>query len=328
MEIEDQIWGKFDIKEKVLTEIIAHPEFKRLDKISQFGLPYEYYPLPQLAKTENFTRYEHSIGVMLFLKRLEANLEEQVSGLIHDVSHTSFSHLVDWITGNQKNEDLQDNRHSTYLASSGLKKILEKHGFDINELSSYAKYTLLERPSPELCADRVDYAMREFKDWANPEIVESCVEGLINHNGRIAFSSEKDARDFAYSYMKLQREHWGGAEWMLRWQIFADALKYSLDKKIISFEDFSSDDAQVLEKLEKSGDGWVLQTLYMLRNPLRFEINNRVYDYKLKKKFRHIDPSYLENGNLRNLSETDSEYRSFLDREREHNSQGFSIKLL
>ena len=41
--------------------------------------------------------FEHSLGVYLLLRRLGADRREQVAGLLHDISHTAFSHAVDFL---------------------------------------------------------------------------------------------------------------------------------------------------------------------------------------------------------------------------------------
>ena len=43
------------------------------------------------------TRFEHSLGVFALLRRLRAPRREQVAGLLHDISHTAFSHAVDFV---------------------------------------------------------------------------------------------------------------------------------------------------------------------------------------------------------------------------------------
>ena len=322
MILKDRVWGEFKVDESPLIDIIKNPEFKRLDKISQFGLPFKYYPLPQ------FTRHEHSIGVMLLLRKLGAGLEEQTAGLLHDTSHTAFSHLVDWVIGDRKREDFQDNRHIDYLKNSSFREIIENHGFNIDDIASLSKYSLLEMPIPNLCADRVDYAMREFQDWANPSIVGFCSAGLENYNGKIVFSRHEDARNFAYSYMKLQREHWDGAEWMLRWQIFSEALKESINKGIIKREDFLLNDEEVLEKIENCEDRSILAKLKKLRGGLNYSLNCDECDYILRKKFRHIDPCYLENGSIKRLSIEEPEYKRHLLEEKRSNNAGWRIKCL
>ncbi len=50
------------------------------------------------------TRYEHSLGVYLLLRRLGAGPREQVAGLLHDVSHTAFSHAVDFVFSSEEQD--------------------------------------------------------------------------------------------------------------------------------------------------------------------------------------------------------------------------------
>ncbi len=323
MKVKDRIWGEFDVQEKVLQELFTSPQILRLKKIAQFGLPYEYYPLP------GFNRYEHSVGVMLLIRKLNGSLEEQIAGLTHDVSHTAFSHLVDWVIGDRKDESFQDNRHLEVMLQDGIASLLRRYGFSPESLADYEKYKLLEQPAPALCADRVDYAIREFKDWANPSIVNLCVNEVRAENGRIVFASHDSALEFARSYMKLQREHWGGAEWMLRWQLFSEVLKHGLKKKIVNLEDFTGEDSQVLDKLQASGDERVINELNSLRGALSYRIIKfgERSDYLLHKKFRFIDPKYIENDEIKLLSESDSSYRELLEHEQENNKRGIAIVL-
>ena len=49
------------------------------------------------VKLPAFSRYEHSVGVYALLKKAGALKKEQVAGLLHDASHTVFSHVGDYI---------------------------------------------------------------------------------------------------------------------------------------------------------------------------------------------------------------------------------------
>ncbi len=89
MIINDAIYGKYKINEPVLVELIKSRPMQRLKKIAQLGIPDRFYHI------RGFSRFEHSLGVMLLLRKLNASLEEQAAGLLHDVSHTAFSHVVD-----------------------------------------------------------------------------------------------------------------------------------------------------------------------------------------------------------------------------------------
>ncbi len=102
IKIKDPLYGKFEITEPILIELINSKPIQRLKKIWQHGLPQKYY----YRKT--FTRYDHSIGVMLLLRKLNASLEEQIAGLLNDASHAAFSHVVDFLYKN-KEEEYGDN---------------------------------------------------------------------------------------------------------------------------------------------------------------------------------------------------------------------------
>lgn len=83
------IYGVYKI-EQVLEDLINSKPVQRLRGGHQGGASYLVNP------KWNVTRYEHSVGVMLLIRKLGGSLEEQIAGLLHDVSHTAFSHVVDF----------------------------------------------------------------------------------------------------------------------------------------------------------------------------------------------------------------------------------------
>ena len=109
MEIKDRVYGVQKIEENVILDLINSNSLKRLKDISQLGMPDTYLSFP------GFSRYEHSLGTMILLKKLGATLEEQVAGLLHDISHTPFSHVIDWVVGDPTKEDYQDKIFQEFL---------------------------------------------------------------------------------------------------------------------------------------------------------------------------------------------------------------------
>lgn len=323
MLINDRIYGSIEVKEPVLIDLIDSKAVQRLKKIGQFGVPQEYYPF------KDYSRYEHCIGVMLLLKRLDASLEEQVAGLLHDASHTAFSHTVDWVLGDREKEDYQDKNHFDILNRSDVPESLSRHGFSLPRIANTKNYGLLERKAPDLCADRVDYSLREFASWANPSIVDKCLESMIVYDGRMVFNSRECAKEFGLGYSKCQTEHWGSPDTTMRWELLSRALRMALDNKIISEYDFQKDDEYMMKRLRDSNNqdiNSILAILSLKKLPLEFVTNNP--QFSLKKKFRFVDPSYLENGNLYRLSESDSGYKKLLEETRKDNESGVKVNLL
>tara|TARA_Y100000310_G_scaffold345531_1_gene466079 strand:+ start:13664 stop:14632 length:969 start_codon:yes stop_codon:yes gene_type:complete len=316
MEIDDRIYGSFKIDEGGIIDLIYSQELQRLKGISQQGLPQQFY------HNDCFNRYEHSVGVMLLLRKLGASVEEQVAGLLHDVSHTAFSHLIDWVVGDPKTESFQDDNHRKYILSTDLPVILKKFGHSVEDMCNYKKFTLLEQDAPLLCADRVDYTLREL----DSDKAKWYVDNLVVHYGRMMFGSKKPAREFAQDYLKLQTEHWAAPESSLRYELFSGLLKDALKGGILCFEDFYQTDQFVVDKLESSANGQTQYVLDLLRKPLEYIFDPNP-QFTLQKKFRFVDPEYLYRGRVFQISSRDREFKKLVDKERKKNKEGLSLRL-
>ena len=117
MEISDVIYGHHHI-DGVLEELIKSAPVQRLKGIYQGGASF------LVNQKWNVTRYEHCIGVMLLIKKLGGTIEEQIAGLLHDVSHTAFSHVVDVVFENQA-EDYHENIFQQVIVHSEIPDILK-----------------------------------------------------------------------------------------------------------------------------------------------------------------------------------------------------------
>lgn len=316
MTINDKIYGKVNIEEPVLLELLKSPSILRLKKISQYGVPDKYY------HHKNYSRYEHSVGVMILLRKLGAILEEQVAGILHDVSVLAFSHVTDWVfsKGRDGAEDYHDTIHEMFIKKTEIPKILEKFNFALERILNEESFSLLERKIPDLCADRIDYALRELK----PATVRSCVKGLVNYNGEIVFTNQKTAMDFATNFLELQTKHWGGYQAMMRYYLFSKALKTALAKKVLSERDFYKDEPFVLSKLEKGQDKTIKDMLKTLRDKGLKSVKNNS-GKKIVKKFRYVDPKVISNGQLVRLSKIIPKFQIILNRHRQINQRGLIV---
>lgn len=320
MIIKDNIYGKTEIKEPVLRELLVSRPLLRLKDISQYGVPDKYYHL------KGYSRYEHSIGVMFLLKKLGASIEEQVAGLLHDVSQTAFSHVADWVFDEGKNgkEDFHHNLQERFVRQTPIGKILEKHDFSIERILNENNFSLLERKSPDLCADRVDYGLREFKYWCNSGVVENCVNDLINFNGEIVFRDQKSAFDFATNFLELQTKHWGGYEAVTRYYLFSYLLKLAMQKKIISQKYFLESETPIIRKIEDSKDEKIQQILTILKQK-KLPKNGYLSGEKIIKKFRYVDPKVVIDGETARFAEINKNFCEILKHHKEINERGLFI---
>lgn len=320
MKILDRVYEEQEITEPVLLELIETPELDRLKRISQFGMPSYLYNFP------TFSRYEHSVGVMLLLKQLGANLEEQVAGLLHDVSHSAFSHLIDWVYGTEIKENHQDEVHHNFFMKSSLPSILLKSELDPERIVNHDLFSLLEQPAPLLCADRIDYTLREMAIYRSQNDVPFVRNSLFS-NRRVMFNNREAAEIFARNYMDCQVEHWGAIEFKTRWRLLSDALKSVMHDGIISYDDLFTDDFAVLEKLERSENPIAKENLELLKR--KFDIaEDPEGPIELKKKFRYIDPEFLEDGRVYRVTEVNSGYKKRLEYEMERGRKVQRVRII
>ncbi len=322
--IVDRIYGTFEIADSVLLELINSAPVQRLKGVSQHG-----YPAETKTPFPHYARYEHSVGVMLLLRMLGASLDEQIAGLLHDVSHTAFSHIIDWLFGDPSKEDYQDSTLKACIQDSGLDKIITKYGFDaeaISEMEHSGKFALLEREAPDLCADRLDYALRDSYCFLGAD-VNGCLRDIAVHNGEIIFKSRASAKTFGNWYMKCQKEFWASDEAKLRYHLIAEALRLAISKHMLDKGDLYQDEGAIIALLRKSKDAEVLEKLEVGLGELRFVVSDKG-PIELKRKLRYVDPKFLSKGKLTKLSEVDAEYKVLIEEEKKRSIKPVRVELV
>ncbi|MFT4325998.1 MAG: HD domain-containing protein [Candidatus Woesearchaeota archaeon] len=206
MKLIDSVYGEFEIENPLLEELISCQTVQRLKGISQQGLPECLY------HKKTYSRYEHSVGVLILLTKLGADNNEQIAGLLHDISHTAFSHLIDWVLGDPSKEDHQDSMFAHILKQSEIPTILNTYGIHADQFYDLEQYSLLEQDAPHLCADRIDYTLREMALLKHHTDIAIILNDLTTHEGIICFKTIKGAEIFAKHYAYFQKHHWAGIE--------------------------------------------------------------------------------------------------------------------
>ncbi len=288
--IKDPVYGSFKITESVLIALLKSKAILRLKEIRQQGLPKEWH------YGIEFSRYEHSVGVLLLLEKLNAPLKEKIAGLLHDASHMAFSHLYDYLLENQE-EAHGDNIFYDFLKKDKeIIKIFKKHKISVKEITDFENYPLLERDAPDLCADRLDYTFREFHYFKRDKnTLETMVNDLIVVENEIIFKTKKSALTFFKAYDYFASTHWGGRVHMYRYNLFIDLLKKAIDKKIISLDDFYKTDDYIIKKIKKFKDPLVSFTINKLKNK-NLKVPKDYSAFSGKKRF--VNPKYFSKGKI------------------------------
>src|SRR4029079_19693461 len=114
------------IDDPKILALIATPTFQRLKGIKQSG------PSAFALPFKTITRFEHCLGTHLLLKRLGADLREQVAGLLHDISYTAFSHAVDLVVSSEE-QDHHESLKPEFLERPDIAAALAPLGFTPEE---------------------------------------------------------------------------------------------------------------------------------------------------------------------------------------------------
>lgn len=298
MRIEDKIYGEFEV-EGVLEELINTKVVQRLKNIHQGGASYLVNP------NWNVTRYDHSVGTMIFIKIIGGSLEEQIAGLLHDISHTAFSHVVDFAL-NKSNEDYHEEIFEIIVETSDIPKILTKYGYDYKDiLYNETKWTLLERSAPALCADRIDYTLRDMYSYGYISLVaiKNFLDSLEVKDGEIVINSINAAEWFVNTYYKEVIGFFLNPLNIYAYNRLSNALKVALDNEIITLEDLLQDDNYVLTILKNSKNEEVRSLIQSLNYNVDVVENKEEYDIHQVNKLRLIDPTVIIDGVLSKASE-------------------------
>ncbi len=163
--LNDPIYGFITIPNALIFDLIEHPYFQRLRRISQMGLSYLVYP------GAHHTRFHHAIGCMHLMQNAVRVLrfkgvsiseaEEEalyIAILLHDIGHGPFSHAME--------HSIVD--HVSHEAISLL--FMEKMNTEFNGSltlaiqifkGEYGRGFLHQLISGQLDMDRLDYLKRD-----------------------------------------------------------------------------------------------------------------------------------------------------------------------
>jgi uncharacterized protein len=292
----DRVYGDVAIDDPGLLSLIACPTFERLKGIRQAGPSAFAFPF------KTVTRYEHSLGVCILLGRLGAGLRERVAGLLHDISHTAFSHAIDFLYTSDE-QDHHEGLKPQFLERPDVISALAGMGFEPRQFFDDSIYPLLERSLPWLCADRLDYFFRDSLacDVSTPQVISRFLASLTVIDGTIAFTDRAVAREAAALFDVMNRDWWASPTEAYIYNEFADALREGFRLKAIDHDDLLLDDAPVLARLKAAGSPLIdekLDHVLHFRPGLLHGFRPRIFP-----KTRWLDPPVCVGNSFRRLSE-------------------------
>jgi len=161
----DPIYGFITIPNALIYDLIQHPYFQRLRRISQMGLSYLVYP------GANHTRFHHALGCMhlmqkavdvLRFKGVSISSDEEnalyIAILLHDIGHGPFSHAME--------KSIVDDVHHEEISLLFMRQLNVEFKGQLSLAikvfeGDYHRKFMLQLISSQLDMDRMDYLKRD-----------------------------------------------------------------------------------------------------------------------------------------------------------------------
>lgn len=302
----------------LFAELLNSKALLRLKKIDQSG-PVTYFDL-----APKYTRYDHSLGVLGLIIKAKRSIKEQVAALLHDVSHTAFSHLGDLVFADliKNNEgcdkSYQDSIHLEFLKNSDIYSIIKKYGFSIEDLNPHlTSYTALERELPHMCADRIEYVLHTglLLNYISKEELKHIVNNLRFENELWFFTDLKYAKQFANLVLLINNDFWNTEHNNSIYYYFHEMIKYAISIGLLNVNDVKyGTDCDILTKLNIADNQKIQNYMKLCRNIKNtISIENDNEKIQIKNKFRGIDPLVCVNYNQNQfyqLSQIDHNFKT------------------
>jgi len=301
MQIHDSVYGSVEITEPVVLDLINTVAMQRLHGVLQHGVS------ALIGVTSATTRFEHSLGVMLLVRRLGASLDEQIAALLHDISHTAFSHVIDYVFDGHNDQNFHDQHKVEYVAGTDIPAVLDVYGLRWLDYMEEDSFPLLEQPSPHLCADRLDYFLRDIRDLglADDSDLDFALQHLIVENNRIVVDSIESARWLGYTFIAADKASWANFREVGLYELTARAIRRGLAIGVLTDADLWGTDQPAWEKLQRSRDTKLQHDLQRVKASTRFVWDEQSPEFRVSTKLRSIDPDVYINGGVQPLSALD-----------------------
>jgi HD superfamily phosphohydrolase len=185
----DPIYGFITIPNTLIYDLIQHPYFQRLRRISQMGMSYLVYP------GAHHTRFHHALGCMHIMQKAVQTMqfkgvsiseEEEnalyIAILLHDIGHGPYSHAME----HSIVEEVHHEELSLLFMEQLNKEFDGKLGLSIQVFKGeYHRKFMLQLISSQLDMDRMDYLKRD-------SFYSGVAEGNINSERLIQMMNVQD----------------------------------------------------------------------------------------------------------------------------------------
>ena len=275
--INDPVYGFIHIPNAFIFDLIEHPFFQRLWRISQMGLSHLVYP------GAKHTRFHHALGCMYLMqkavqtlrhKRITISAQEEealyIAILLHDIGHGPFSHAME----HSLVEGISHEEISLAFMQELNRIFPEKLSIAIEIFQKkYPKAFMNQLVSSQLDMDRLDYLKRD-------SFYTGVGEGNINSERIIAMLTVKDDTLIVEEKGIYSIEEFLVARRLMYWQVYLHKTSIGAEFLLI----------KVLERVkELYKEGKHLPMTPALEFFVQNHITKELFDSKALQLFAQLD---------------------------------------
>lgn len=273
----DPIYGFITIPNTLIYDLIQHPYFQRLRRITQMGLSYLVYP------GANHTRFHHALGAMHIMQKAVEVLRSKdvsiskdeenalyIAILLHDIGHGPFSHAMEHSIVEEVNHE--------EISLLFMNKLNEEFNGQLSLAikvfkGEYHRKFMLQLISSQLDMDRMDYLKRDsfYSGVAEGNINSDRLIQMLNVMDDVLVMEEKGIYSIEKFLMARRLMYWQAylhktslvaeltltktlqrAKELLHKGIAIECsrpLKYFMEHKV-SLENFSISDLDIFARLD------------------------------------------------------------------------------
>ncbi len=226
----DPIYGLIRFPHKILYQIIDHPYFQRLRRISQQALSHYVYPGAM------HTRFQHALGAtqlmcraldILHSKGIKISKQEHeavcIAILLHDIGHGPFSHALEHVLADVHHEEI-----SLHIIKKIGKEL--RHDFKLAleiYTGQYHRAFLHQLVSGQIDVDRMDYLTRD-------SFYSGVAEGIIGYDRIIMMMDVRNDRLVIEEKGVYSIEKFLMARRLMYWQVYLHKTVISAEIMLIS----------------------------------------------------------------------------------------------
>lgn len=306
-EYEDPLYGTLKLS-GAPAQVIENPAVQRLKHIHQNGGVFLVNP------DMDTTRFENSLGVAALCKRFGASEREVLAALLHDVGHTAFSHVADHVF-DRTDQAFHEDEIWRIVTRYGLDKCLDSLGYDPDTVLEIERFSVLEQDLPHLCADRLDYQLRDVYKYGliDREDINAILNDIILEGEQLVASDHDTAHTIVDISLLLQRQVYFNKENEAANLILKSLIESALEQSILTPDELFQTDQDVLNTLRSNAE--FAETLDALDQNLTVKQEPSQEGYSITRKRRTMNPCVA--GTRQHISDLDSTVARKIERFRD-----------